>query len=557
MILVLQKRIIYLLGWILLVFINLPLSISAQGFTYVIEDGNEVILPRYLQQEISLDKAKAKQVILKWYASNGYLNAHFENESDTKLALTKGCRFKFTELQIKGGDLDGRHFYDSDYYKDQYLQDAISEILGELENEGFLFAKVEISKIITNTEACEVSIWIDIEKGKQLVTQNILFVGAKSNTQNYLKQISGYRDSVLITTDFLEVLVSNLRDSELFEEIAAPEVFLEEGRAVIVIGVQERILNKFDGLLGYVPDRNGKGQIVGDFELSLWNVLNPGNGIDLEYQRLRPETSRLNIGFSQDWIGSIPIGVGFKFNLYQNDTTYQTRNISLDFYYRISRGLKLTGQVGQLSSTSSNSTPFIQEPDGKKRFGELGFNYSTLDNVEVPTSGVRLGISFGVTNKSVNKDSIGTFSQRYIHSEMTYFVPITSKNILVFSNQNYVLNADKITDSDLIWFGGANSFRGYSEEQFRASRLVWGDIEYRFLVNRSSYLFAFGALGNYYRPRLLTETDSTFRTSDFLYSTGFGISYKIRIGRLTFTYALSPEESVGNGKVHLGIVTRL
>jgi outer membrane protein assembly factor BamA len=120
-----------------------------------------------------------------------------------------------------------------------------------------------------------------------------------------------------------------------------------------------------------------------------------------------------------------------------------------------------------------------------------------------------------------------------------------------------LLEAYRVTFNDLIRFGGANSFRGYAEEQFQAGRLLWGDIEYRFLLDRNSYLFVFGAAGRFHRPKLLTETSNQFQTTDNLYSTGFGMSYQTRIGRLKFTYAISPEESIGNGKVHFGIRTGL
>lgn len=533
------------------------LFISAQEVALITENGNEIILPKSIQLKLIDYPSNIEQSILQWYSSNGYLNAKIAQVGTNQFEISKGCRFRLSEIVFEGDEPENFSISDLGFYSEKGLQLKIYELLNNLEREGYLFAKVEIVSVTPAIEACEVSVTLMIEKGSRWVTEKILFPGVRSNKPDYLRRISGFRDSVLITSNLLNELKYSLEDSELFEEVAIPEVFIEEDKAVIVIGVQERVLNQFNGLLGYVPDQSGNGQIVGDFELSLWNVLNQGNGMELEYQRLRPETSRLNVGISQDWFGSIPVGLGFNFNLYQNDTTFQTRNISLDSYYLVSRGLRLTGSIGQTSSTSSDNVPIILEPDGKKQYAELGFRYSTLNNIDVPTNGIRFGVSFGIANKSIDMDSIQTFSQRFIHSEAGYYLPVLNKSVLAFSSQVYLLNSNKVTENDLIWFGGASSFRGYSEEQFRASRLVWGDIEYRFMVNRSSYLFAFGALGAYHRPKLLTESDTSFETTDFLSSTGFGLSYKIKIGRLKFTYAISPEESIGNGKVHLGIVTRL
>lgn len=535
----------------------LSLPIKAQEVVQIIENGNKVDLPKELSLRISSDSTDVKNIILSWFGSRGYLNASIKKSSAYSYEMNKGCRFRFSELLIREGIDKKLTWENSGYYSEERLESQILNLIDEYEAKGYTFAKVEVESINPNVELCQVSVSVNLIKGERQVTEGVLFVGASVNKAEYLKRISGYQDSLLITPDLLNRLASNLIQSELFLEVGNPEVFIRGNKAVLIIPVEERILNQFDGLLGYVPDQNGNGQIVGDFDLSLWNVLNQGNGINLSYQRLKPETSRLSVGVSQNWIGSIPVGVGFDFSLYQNDTTYQTRNLSLDGFYLLGNGLRLTGEIGSLASTSSGQTSIIQEPEGKKRYAELGFVYSSLDNIEVPTRGARISTSFGISNKSVDIDSINAFNQRYMHSKGSYFLPISKKSVLAFFIQGYLLNANNITENDLIRFGGANSIRGYSEEQFRASELIWGDIEYRFLVNRSSYLFGFGSFGRYHRPKLLTELDNSFKKSGVLYSTGFGISYKIRTGRLKFAYAISPEESIGNGKVHIGITTKL
>ncbi len=533
------------------------LPIAAQGIK-VFDERNEVIeLPFELSMQLSNSIDKYEVILKSWSASNGFFNASVSRINERDFQIEKGCRFSINEVYSKGVEELTFQSLTGESYSDKLVEDYIKVVLIDFERQGYLFSKIEVESIEPVLKHCKVDLYLNTDKGDILYSNSILFPGARVNNSDYLRNISGFQDSVLINSVYLNELQSNLFQSELFTEVAYPEIYFEDGNAVIVIAVEERSLNQFDGLLGYVPDQNGNGQIVGDFELSLWNVLNQGNGFDLQYQRLRPETTRLNVGISQNWFGSIPLGLGFNFNLYQNDTTYQTRNIKLNADYQISSGLKLTGGIGQITSVSSNSVPLIREPDGKKRYGELGFIYSTLDNFDVPTKGISLSVGFGITGKNIETDSSLTFNQRYVDSEASYFIPVGSKSVITIGFQAFLLDTEKVTENDLIRFGGANSFRGYEEEQFSASMLVWGDVEYRFLVNRSSYLFAFTSAGRYHRKKLVTEADNTFQVSDNLYSTGFGISYKIRIGRLKFTYAISPEESLGNGKIHVGIITKL
>jgi outer membrane translocation and assembly module TamA len=133
------------------------------------------------------------------------------------------------------------------------------------------------------------------------------------------------------------------------------------------------------------------------------------------------------------------------------------------------------------------------------------------------------------------------------------------------------------TETDLNRFGGAKSLRGFREEQFQSSHMLWGDLEYRYLLDRFSYAFIFSAAGYYQRPvlvfdersapassfteqdesRELVENASRQKQSEMLYSYGFGFSYATPVGIIRFNYALSQADSFANGKVHVGIQARL
>ncbi len=542
---------------ILLVMIMCTHHVGAQSIIKITEDGKEINLPSELRASLNSEMGSEIEILKQWYTSEGFLAAEIKRIGESQYRVTKGCLFQIEHITVRSEVYDEYTTRDHGSYSDRKMEQIADQVLLDFEEDGYAFASVEIDRIDPRPAECSLDIALNVNTGQQYYTSEIIFLGNRLNSQSYLENVSSFRDSILITPDYLEDIQERLTGSELFEQVSYPEIVIDSLLAVLLVSVQERSLNRFDGLLGYVPDQNGDGQIVGNFELSLWNVLSQGNGIDLNYQRLRPETTRLNIGVRQHWIGQIPIGLGFNFNFYQNDTTYQTRDLRLSSFYQVSNRMRLTGSIGQISSTSSSTATSILEPDGKKQYAELGFRYSTLDNLDVPTQGSRLELSLGTSAKDIESDSSGVISQRYVHSNFSQFIPVSRKGVLVFSTQGFFLNASTITENDLFRFGGASSFRGYEEEQFTASSVVWGELEYRFLINRSSYLFGFGAYGGYHRPRLFSETDNSFKTTDYLSSIGFGISYKVAIGRLKFTYAISPEETIGNGKVHVGIVTRL
>lgn len=526
---------------------------------HVYENDSEIALPDSVQLKLSAQSDPPQVILLQWLFADGYLNASIDSIRQNRAYINRNCAFDLQEIQWRySGERDTTITQNIGIrFTQQQLQRQIESRLYVLAVEGFPFARAEILRFNPQYEVCSVSVYVNIETGEKAMATDIYFSGAKANDRRYLKKVSRFQTGELITPNYLRFLRSNLNAAELFNFVGEGQILLREGEPVIVFEVQERLLNQFDGLLGYVPDAAGNGQIVGDVELSLWNVLTQGNGINFHYQRLRPETSELEVEVSQDWIGEIPVGVSAGFQFYQNDTTYQSRDFELGGYYRISGGFKLTGGIGFQASTSGGNVPVIVEPDGRKRTARLGFEYTNLNRFDVPTSGNQLSVSYGIANKNLQEDSTGSFIQNTLHLEARQYIPIFDQSVIALSMQGFLLEADRVTINDLIRFGGANSFRGYAEEQFRAGQLLWGDVEYQFLLDRQSYLFVFGAVGRYHRPKLLTETNNQFQTTNTLTSTGFGLSYQTRIGRLKFTYAVSPEESIANGKVHFGIRTKL
>lgn len=525
----------------------------------VMENGEEVNLPDSLQTKIEADSTQSVNLLKQWYGSQGFMNAEIDSLSRMIYRVNRGCRFDIAELEIKYfGAIDTvRTLANAGNFSKEDMEQQIRQLIFEMEEEGYLYAKSKITELKPNYEACTVQVQLEIETGAKAESAQIYFDGTDINSQEYLRRISRFRSDEILHPQYLGSLRSNLVNSGLFSSVGNPEIFTSNGETIVILQVEERSLNQFDGLIGYVPNSAGEGQFVGDAKLSLWNVLFQGNGINFSYQRPNPERSRLITSVSQSWIGDIPIGVRAGFQLEQNDTTYQARHFSIDTDYQFSSGFGITGGVEYQNTTSGQNLLNTPEPDGRRQIARLGFQYSNLSNFEVPTSGFNMMISWGVANKDLEDDSTSSFIQRMLEFRIQNYFPLSERSIITPSLHVFFLDADKVTLHDLINFGGTNSFRGYAEDQFRAGTMVWGDIEYRFMINRFSYLFGFVAAGGYERPQLLTEETSTFHVIDYLYSGGLGISYRTAIGQVRFIYALSPEESIGNGKIHFGIRTAL
>ncbi|OAN64255.1 hypothetical protein A8B79_12990 [Balneola sp. EhC07] len=541
---------------------SLVVLISIPGIGFAQERSIQVLENGEIYRSIVLPEENQKsriQQLTTFYSDNGYFDVQISSTAEEPIQVKTGQRYRIRSLafELEVDSVFVAYEITGEFYSKELIEKRINEEYLKTVEEGYLNAKVSIEEVNLDSLSKAVSITAKKICSEQIRVSKTIFKGNTINSQSYLSRLAQMEDSLVASKENLDRIRRNLSSSELVEQVSDPFIYLENDNYVVLFEVKEQNLNQLDGLIGFVPDETGKGQIVGDLDISLWNVLREGNAFELQYQRLKPETSRLNLGISQDWIANIPLSIGMDFSFYQNDTTYQTRNIGLSGSYFLNSEFSIKSRIYSQSSISGSTSNFSKEPDGKKQGGDLGFNFSKLDRREVPTSGFSLDVIYGVANKDIEEDSALAFRQQRLETKVRSYIPLFEKSVLATSINGFYVIGDQFTESDLVRFAGANSLRGYSEEQFTASELLWGDIEYRFLTDQYSYLFLFTAAGIYKRPQLYSETDNSFIQKDFLYSGGFGLSFRTAIGRLKFTYALSSTETFGNGKVHFGISTGL
>jgi outer membrane protein insertion porin family len=107
-------------------------------------------------------------------------------------------------------------------------------------------------------------------------------------------------------------------------------------------------------------------------------------------------------------------------------------------------------------------------------------------------------------------------------------------------------------ESDLFRLGGTNSLRGYRENQFLGSRVLWSNLEYRLLLTRRTFAFIFYDTGYYQRkeePEKLIEKQEAFNMGY-----GLGLNVETGIGVLAVSFALAKGDSFSEGKIHFGLI---
>lgn len=509
----------------------------------------------------------------EWFRNRGYLDFRADSLDQStdppRLFVTMGCLYRLGDVEVTVEDAEtdrlrlpsgGR--FEGDPFTTELPALVAQLFLSEMEHSGYLTAEFSIESAEKDSENCTVVLSATILPGDRYRVQGVRFDGIVRNNPEYLKRVSGIRLGDRITPDLLERGRRNLMNSDLFNEVSGGELIFVNGEPHISYEVTEQQLNFFDGLIGYVPRADGSGQLAGYGDILLRNAIADGNHLELRYEQLQPLVSKLKIGAGQQFISGLPIRAQAELRFTQQDTTYLVRDAELLSGYRLFPGFELQGLIRNDRSSVSELIG-VAEPvsyDSRATFFGLGFRYRQLDRVIVPSRGydARIMLEQGrrfITDDRAEEGRRRNFSQTIFRGELRGYIPLGSRQVLAPRAQGFFLESAEYLVTDLFRFGGAESMRGFREDQFRASAVVWGDLEARFLLDRNSYIFLFGAYGVYERPQLITEQADQMRVQDDLTSFGFGLAFQSPLGLIKFSYAVSPDENLANGNVHVGIRT--
>lgn len=534
--------------------------------------------PSEIGRIASSDTVTSRQIeyIYSYMASAGYFSAdvdsvYTDNESGARiLSTSSGCRFSIEpfELVYEPEKPDSPSEYQpflragSPYSADD-VEFEINRIIRFWENRGYMLVRVEVEKISPESGNCTVGLQLRIVPGPELHVGGQLHSSLERNNPDYIKRASGVRNGMLITPNLLRNARLNLENTGLFDSVAIPEIVLLDDEYHLYYELEETRTNHIDVLVGYVPQATGGHTVVGTGQLLIRNAILDGSHLDIAFERLQQLVTKLDFSYDARWIMGTPFGAGVHFNFLQQDSTYQVRNFGLRGRYTLSATTDIIGTLRQ-ESASSNTGPNIpvRVLDSDAYFAGVGVEFRQTDNHRNPTRGLQAsllaetGVKRITDNRAADYTDIRRLTQQEIRASLKAYISPFRRQVIAPSLHGYLMISEIFTENDLNRFGGAQSLRGYREDQFQASGMVWGDVEYRYLLDRRSYAFVFGAAGYYERPELITEGQTPLNVKEWLTSYGFGFMYDTPIGIMKFTYAVSPEEDLANGKVHVGIVAR-
>lgn len=445
------------------------------------------------------------------------------------------------------------------------------KILDYSENIGYPFATVWLDSILISENGIDAAVCY--QAGLQVRFDSIEIRGDVQLKKEFLSNYLRIHPGQLYSQQKVERAEKRINELP-YLKIARPSIVeFYESSAKLILFLAPKKANQLDGIIGFLPNTGDKKKlmITGQLNVQLYNLLGSGKILHAEWNRMNVASQLLNLMYAHPKVLGSNFDIRLNFDFFKQDSSFinitrsagithplRTGNLNFNSLY------KTSNQLGKM--TIEDSSRILNYPNFNFFSYGLGYTWNNLDDIYYPIRGWSIAISCMYGNKNVRKNpiladsfynNIGLKTQQLnVSFDVQRFYKLSLKGILAgrVTGGKIYNNNNNLFYNDLFRIGGLKTLRGFNENHFYVSDYIIGLAEYRYMIDRSSYMFLF------YNQGLLKNSLLKINELDWPLGFGAGISFNAGPGIFTFVYSLGQSFdqplSLALSKIHFGLVSR-
>jgi outer membrane protein assembly factor BamA len=437
------------------------------------------------------------------------------------------------------------------------LNRILKSIYTSASSNGYPFVKVFLDDI--NYSPNSVSANLNLNLGKRFKISKINVKGDSSISVLFLASLLDIKEGNYYDENKFSQISGKIKQIPFLKEIKPHELLFTKDGVELFLYLNSVPVSSVNGAIGLQPNTvTKKLSLTGDLSLKLLNVLKRGEMLNLNWKSIQAQTQSLDAKINYPFLFKTPFGIDGHFHLYKRDTSFLELKSTIGIQYFLKGGSYLKAFYQNSSSSvlsgGKNNPSFSNLTSVSTNAYGLSLFKRQLDYIPNPSKGYSLTAEIAIgTRKKLAVDTFPEIKSTTYKSllQFDWFLPITRRNVLHFSSTTAFYIASEIYQNEVYRFGGQTSLRGFNEEEIYATSQSIVSLEYRFLLDRNSHLFAF------FDQAFYENTSNTY-LNDHPYGFGLGFSFGTNIGIFSISYALGKQFDnpilMRNGKVHFGYI---
>ena len=492
---------------------------------------------------------------------NGHLNFYIDSVYTDSLITTVYCvkGEKLTWGNIVPVDLDEmvlrkKNINLKKLQNKPFTQNSILSIYEKIitfyENNGYPFASVSMQNIKINNS--QVNAGLVVQKYNLFYFDSLLILGPANFNIKLLRKYLNIKHNEIYNESKLKSITGIINDLEFLEQGKPYELEFTGNKANIYTYLKNRKANRFNGIVGILPDENNKVSFTGEVDLALVNSFKRAENISLNWRKLESNSQDFSLNFNYPYLFYSPFGIESGFSLYKKDTSFINTGLGFGIryllygnnYVSLNFQSKSTRLIGRNSDLSGNN---LLAGSSSNLIG-VGYYFRKFDDKYNPTRGAGIYFDVKTGKKKFSDSSKGSVNKSEISLKASLYFPVISNFVINIRNNSGIIIDDDLYENELYRLGGMNNFRGVDENSVLASRFSVFNLEAKYLFEERSNIYIFTDLAYF--------QNVTVKSSEKPISFGVGLNLGTRSGIFTINYALAKRFNnpfdIKTGKVHIG-----
>ena len=450
-------------------------------------------------------------------------------------ANSKSIRIKYDAALIPEIILNQlNETYDDSYIYTELknVPKLLNNIIAELENQGYSFSQVSLKNIKKTTSGLYAD--LNIQKSTQRFVNKVIVKGYTDFPKSYLNHYLRLKKGTVFNESKISEISNGLASIPFASESRSPEVLFEKDSTSIYLYIQKIKTNRFDGLIGFTSDDQGKIKFNGYLDLYLSNLFNKGESFSMQWKSNSEDRKTFNVSLNTPYIFNSPFSLGASLNIYKQDSTFLNTRGNFDLYYQFKMNHQILANLNTETSSEivDNNLPV---EDLKTTFYGMSYIYKRPNPVRPFQNKSYVHITGLWGNRTTTSDNNKQSQSKY-QLTASYIWTLNKNNAFFLKNQSALFLSDTYYLNELYRIGGISTIRGFKEETIYSSGYSIMNLEYRYHINLTSKFYSITDIG--YIQNKMIQNDTT------IYGFGLGYSYGTKNGLIDISYALGKQNNI-------------
>jgi len=434
------------------------------------------------------------------------------------------------------------------------VKPLVNSLLKSYEDNGYPFARIWLDSLRLEKDQIEAT--LNLDRGPRITYDTILNRTGLRLSPAVMNRIINLFPGDLYSESKLRDASRRIAATGFLREARTMEVGFHSNLASLFLFPERTPSNRFDGWIGLAPGASsGEGiTLAGSVLMEFYNLLGQAESWNLNWKRNQDQSQRMLLTASVPFLLGLPAGIGARFDLLRQDTSYLnlTWELGIPYYFKPNHQLYLFYR--------SRKSQFLHNPNDQPNSSlqpfdlwltGISWNIRSLDDIINPQKGISCQAEASIGRKSVQEMTTPLKQSEFV-TAIAAFIPIIPRLVISPTIQSGIRISDLALDNERYRLGGYQHLRGFDEETFLADRYLTGSLELRYLLDRHSHLLVLTDFG------LLSYHQEESWVIQKPFSLGFGGQFRTGGGIIRILFAAGSTTdapmNLRSAKIHLGYV---